>query len=137
MTEHTGDSLRTWAEAMGTMQAVARAHGLRVSDIRLHDRHRKAVDARRAVASALDALGLTSVEIGMVLYRDHSTVLNLLGRTGMAKDRIPRAMKKHGRRITPWHARGYTKPAGARGRVAPWVTLASTPRPWPRRRGSK
>jgi chromosomal replication initiation ATPase DnaA len=95
---------------MGIMGRVAKAHGFRVSDIRLHNRHRKVVAARRAVAAALDAHGLSSTEIGDVLYRDHSTVLNLLGRTGVAKVRTPQPMQKQGRKVTPWHARGYTKP---------------------------
>ena len=61
-----------------SLQRIAKAHGLRVQDIRGRDRHRKLVTARRAVAVALRAQGLTYAEVGEVMHRDHASVMNLV-----------------------------------------------------------
>ncbi len=61
-----------------SLQRIAKAHGLTSRDIRGRDRHRRLVTARRAVALALRAQGLTYAEVGEVMHRDHASVMNLV-----------------------------------------------------------
>ena len=61
-----------------SLQRIAKAHGLTSRDIRGRDRHQRLVTARRAVAVALRALGLTWDECGEVMHRDHASVMNLV-----------------------------------------------------------
>jgi chromosomal replication initiation ATPase DnaA len=74
-----GSALTNALDPLLSLQRIAKAHGLRVQDIRGRDRRqRRLVTARRAVAVALRALGLTWDECGEVMHRDHASVMNLV-----------------------------------------------------------
>jgi chromosomal replication initiation ATPase DnaA len=59
---------------------VCLRHLIDKSELLGSSRYRKAVKARRDVIVKLDAMGLSSVRIGQIVNRDHTSVLALLGR---------------------------------------------------------
>lgn len=66
--------------AKSIVAEVAERHGVSVSDIRGPRRLAHFVRARREAALRMRVeLGISTIEIGKHLRRDHSTVLNLLG----------------------------------------------------------
>jgi len=67
------------------VKTVAREHGITPTALLGSGRARKIVQARADLAGRLDENGLSSGEIGMIIDRDHTTVLHLLGRTKKGK----------------------------------------------------
>ena len=76
--QNSAAGLTNALEPLLSLQRIAKAHGLTSRDIRGRDRHRRLVTARRAVAVALRAQGLTYAEVGEVMHRDHASVMNLV-----------------------------------------------------------
>lgn len=60
---------------------VCRQHLVTAEDVRGPSRTQSVFRARKAIVVALDAAGKSSVEIGRIVNRDHTTVLAMLGRT--------------------------------------------------------
>lgn len=65
-----------------TLQAVARKHYVTPERIVSREHNKYIIAARREAAKALYEKGLNGVQIGQVLNRHQTTVLNLLGRIG-------------------------------------------------------
>lgn len=63
---------------------IATRHGCAVDELAGPARHKHIVAARRDVAGYLSReLGWSTTSIGKLLGRDHTTILNLLGRVGV------------------------------------------------------
>lgn len=62
-----------------------RARYLSAETVRGRSREPSIVRIRRELAGVMTAAGCSSVEIGKVLGRDHTTVLHMLGRTQRGK----------------------------------------------------
>jgi sulfur carrier protein ThiS len=101
-----GSALTNALDPLLSLQRIAKAHGLTTRDIRGRDRHRDVVKVRRIVASTLRAQGMTVEEIGDVMHRDHTTVLNLLDRLGFGRlDAPPRpALTMRNGKVVPWRS---------------------------------
>ena len=64
-----------------TLQEIDRIafwHGVGVRDVIGHDRHKHTASARRDCAHYFRAKGKSYPEIGRILQRDHTTVINLV-----------------------------------------------------------
>ena len=60
---------------------ICARHLVSVEDVRGPSRAQSIFNARKAIVVALDAAGKSSVEIGRIVNRDHTSVLAMLGRT--------------------------------------------------------
>jgi chromosomal replication initiator protein len=67
------------------LESVARKHGLTLDDLHSPSRKRTLVAARREAATELRTKGLSLTEIGRLMNRDHTTIMNLLGLSGCPK----------------------------------------------------
>jgi Bacterial dnaA protein helix-turn-helix len=63
---------------MAEVQQIVAAAGLTLDQVRGHGRRREETEVRRIVAAYLRRRGCSLPEIGRVLNRDHTSVLNLL-----------------------------------------------------------
>jgi chromosomal replication initiation ATPase DnaA len=63
---------------MTEVREIVDAAGLTVEQLRGHDKRRELMELRRIVATYLRRRGCSLSEIGRVLNRDHTSVLNLL-----------------------------------------------------------
>jgi hypothetical protein len=72
------------------VQQIVAAAGLTLDQVRGHRRRREETEVRRIVAAYLRRRGCSLPEIGRVLNRDHTSVLNLLrtpiGMTGLYEE---------------------------------------------------
>lgn len=90
---HPTEPLVAALEDRGLLDLVAaRAveHRVTVGDIVGRARTKTITRARHAVMRDLYSLGFSSVEVGTLLGRDHSTVLAALAKTKCAVDTTPR-----------------------------------------------
>lgn len=69
------------------IRAVCEAHELPTRVVLGRAKDQMALAARRAVVDALYAEGLTSKQIGDKINRDHTSVLNLMGRLKRNKEK--------------------------------------------------
>lgn len=74
----TPDSRRSAVIFAAICERVARAWGLKETDILSKRRDRHLVEARAKIAIEMRKAGLTVVETGRYLNRDHSTIVHLL-----------------------------------------------------------
>jgi len=68
------------------LKKVSEDHGVSVYDVTGRCRKSELVDMRCVIASVLHKLGQSESAIGRLLERDHTTVINLLIRTGKRRD---------------------------------------------------
>lgn len=73
------------ATVEATLQFVARKHYVTPARIVSREHNKYIIAARKEAAKALYAQGMNSIEIGQVLQRHPTTVLNLMGRIGARK----------------------------------------------------
>jgi chromosomal replication initiation ATPase DnaA len=66
---------------MAYIAEVAARHQTTAAAVLGESRARYVVDARREIAMHLHGQGLSSVQIGRLMNRDHTSILNLLGAT--------------------------------------------------------
>ena len=64
--------------SMEEIDRIAFWHGVGVRDVIGHDRRKQPAAARRDCAHYFRAKGKSYPEIGRILHRDHTTVLNLV-----------------------------------------------------------
>jgi chromosomal replication initiation ATPase DnaA len=69
------------------IKKIAREWNLTVETIRGKSRDRYAYEARKEIAQALYDRGLSTVQIGRYINREHTTILNMLGRLSRHKKR--------------------------------------------------
>lgn len=79
------DEIYLKTEYSPVVEEVAKDHGVTAVALLGPGRARKLVQARADLAGRLDDKGLSSSEIGLILNRDHTSVLHLLGRTTKGK----------------------------------------------------
>ena len=72
------ETITPYAEAEKLVEEVCRRHGVDLLELRGPVKTKEMVDARRDAARVLRALGLSSLVIGRLLKRDHSSILSLL-----------------------------------------------------------
>lgn len=60
------------------IKKICKKHGVSYIEVLKRGRRKKIVDARFEIARELKKLGYSTPEIGVILRRDHSTVLNML-----------------------------------------------------------
>jgi chromosomal replication initiation ATPase DnaA len=66
------------------IENVAKRYGLNAADLTSESRSQYVLKARWQAIRELHDLGLSSVEIGYLLHRDHTTILHALKRTQTA-----------------------------------------------------
>ena len=69
-------------QAEAIVQSIAARHFVSVERLRGPEKGQWVYAARQAAARALDKQGLTSAEIGRLLNRHQTTILNMLGKIG-------------------------------------------------------
>lgn len=74
--------MSTYGVATAILEETARRYRIHPDRICSADRHREVTDARAVAMAAMRYAGLTSVFIGSVVGRDHSTVLYAATRVG-------------------------------------------------------
>jgi hypothetical protein len=72
------DTVTPLEEAERLVREVARRHGIDILELRSACKTREVVNARRDAVRVLRALKLSTVVIGRLLDRDHSSILNLM-----------------------------------------------------------
>ena len=78
-------------EAADLVTGVATEHGISTTLLLSPCRLPEVVAARRDAAERMLGMGMSCVDIGLVLNRDHSTVLSLLGRLRRQRLKMRRA----------------------------------------------
>lgn len=63
---------------MAIVKAICDAHAIPIAEVMGRSRYRSIVNCRRACCQELLRLGLSSVEVGRIMGRDHTSVLSLV-----------------------------------------------------------
>lgn len=68
-------------QRIARIEEIAKRHRIPMTEVLGDRRYRQVVRVRRAICVMLRNEGLTTPQIGQYINRDHTSVLNLLGRT--------------------------------------------------------
>ncbi len=87
------------ADGLAVIERVCRERGLRVDYVLSRYKYQPLVDARRAIAEELRSMDWSTPQVGALLHRDHSTIVQLTAPAPNRARRTARQAKRERVRI--------------------------------------